>query len=152
MSDVRSRFCWWAVSLLSLAGLGLATYLSVVYLSGHGPACGAGASCEVVTTSRYALFLHVPVAMIGAAGYSILLLGSLAIVSSATPITSLRYGMITASGVGFCFSLYLTMTQAFFIHAFCAYCLASATMMTLILILSLAAVVLVRSATGASEP
>ena len=32
--------CWSAAAVLSLAGLGLATYLSVIHLSGADLACG----------------------------------------------------------------------------------------------------------------
>ena len=46
MSAARSAvLCWAGVSVLSLAGLGVATYLAVVYLSGHAPACGPAGGC-----------------------------------------------------------------------------------------------------------
>ena len=43
--------CWGGVALSSLVGLDLATYLAVVYLLGHAPACGPASGCEIVATS-----------------------------------------------------------------------------------------------------
>lgn len=77
-------YCWGTVAALSLAGLGLATYLAVVYLSRHAPACGATSGCREVTTSEYARLLEVPVTTIGVSAYAMLLLGSLAILGLGT--------------------------------------------------------------------
>lgn len=77
--------CWVGVSLLSLFGLGLATYLAVLYVSDHPPACGPCGGCEAVTTSEYARFLRVPVTVLGVGAYSLLLLGSLAVAGMDDP-------------------------------------------------------------------
>ena len=55
--------CWSASAALSLAGLALATYLSVGYLSGAGVACGVDGGCGAVTTSEYSRFLGILVAL-----------------------------------------------------------------------------------------
>ena len=67
--------CWSAAAVLSLAGLGLATYLSVIHLSGADLACGVSGGCGAVTTSEYSRFLGMPVALLGVGGYAVLLLG-----------------------------------------------------------------------------
>ncbi len=148
----RTAGVFWVVSGLSLAGLGLATYLTVVYLAGHGLACGPGGGCASVTTSRYAVFLGIPVAMMGVGGYSLLLLGSLAVLGLEDPPDVLRYGLLGLAGIGVLFSAYLTATQAFLLHSFCIYCLTSASIMVSILLLTLVGTLAARSSTADFSP
>ena len=129
--------CWSAAALLSLVGLGLATYLSVTFLSGADLACGAGGGCGAVTTSEYSRFLGIPVALLGVGGYAALLLGSLALLGLPEPPAMLRWGVAGASRcAGFAFSAYLTSTQAFLIGSYCVYCLTSAALMTALMTLT----------------
>ena len=136
--------CWSAAALLSLAGLGLATYLSVVYLSvvylsGADLACGVSGGCGAVTTSEYSRFLGMPVALLGVGGYAALLLGSLAALGLSQPPAILRWALAGIAIAGFAFSAYLTGTQAFLIGSYCVYCLTSASLMTAIMALTLVA-------------
>lgn len=130
--------CWSAAAALSLAGLALATYLSIAYLSGEPASCGTG-GCGAVTTSEYARFLGVPVALLGVAGYAALLLGSLALLGVPRPTTALRWGLAAVAALGFAFSAYLTATQALLIGSYCVFCLASASLMTALMLLTIAA-------------
>ena len=127
----------WAVVALSLAGLAVATYLSVEHVSGGIPACGISSGCDEVTTSEYAVLFGVPVAFIGVAGYGALLLGTLAYLGLEDPPNFLTYALLGMALVGEAFTLYFVYTQAFRIHAYCQYCLASAAIMTVILALSI---------------
>ena len=63
-----------AIALLALVGLFVALYLWLHAL-GFGGAikCGGSGGCEVVQTSRWAMFLGLPVAFYGVAGYCTLL-------------------------------------------------------------------------------
>ncbi len=134
----------WVVVALSLVGLALATYLSVAHITGTGPACGVDGGCGEVTGSEYSVLLGVPVAFIGVAGYSALLLGNLAYIGLDSPPNALTYGLLGMALIGEGFSSYFTFTQAFLIDAYCIYCLASAAITTSILVLTLAATVLAR--------
>ena len=129
--------CWSAAALLSLAGLGLATYLSVTFLSGADLACGVGGGCGAVTTSEYSRFLGMPVALLGVGGYAVLLLGSLALLGLPEPPAVLRWGVAGVATAGFAFSAYLTATQAFLIGSYCVYCLTSASLMTALMALTM---------------
>ncbi len=131
--------CWTGTALISLVGLGLATYLSVGYLSGDGVSCGVSGGCGTVTTSEYARFLGIPVALLGVGGYSLLLLGSLATLGTTQPPALLRWGIAAIGTIGFAFSAYLTGTQVFLIGSYCIYCLTSASLMTAIALLTLTA-------------
>ena len=126
----------WAVVGLSLAGLALATYLSVEHVSGGIPACGVSSGCDEVTTSEYAVLFGVPVAFIGVAGYGALLLGTLAYLGLEDRPNFLTYALLGMALIGEAFTLYFVYTQAFRIHAYCQYCLASAAIMTTILVLT----------------
>ena len=123
----------WVVAALSLVGLGLATYLSVEYVTGGGGACVVSEGCGDVTTSEYAVLLGVPVAFIGVAGYGALLLGTLAYLGLESPPSSLGYALLGMAVLGESLTAYFVYTQAFRIQAYCVYCLASAAIMTTIL-------------------
>lgn len=146
MADAKSigAFCWWAVAILSVIGLGIATYLSVLYVSGAAAACGAGGGCSAVAASDYAKLFGVPVAFLGVGGYSLILLGSLAVIGGIEFLIESRYLVLGLVGLGTVFSAYLTATQVFFIGSYCAYCLASASIMTVMLILAIMAVLIER--------
>ena len=139
------KICWSASAALSLAGLALATYLSVTYLSGADLACGVDGGCGTVTTSEYSRFLGIPVALLGVGGYAALLLGSLAALGLPQPPTTLRWGIAAIAAIGFAFSAYLTATQAFLIGSYCIYCLTSASLMTALMVLTALAAVRSRS-------
>ncbi len=137
--------CWLASTALSLAGLALATYLSVAHLSGADLACGVDGGCGAVTSSEYSGFLGIPVALLGVGGYAALLLGSLAVLGVSQPPTILRWGLAGIAAIGFVFSAYLTATQAFLIGSYCIYCLTSASLMTALMLLTMGAAMISRS-------
>lgn len=134
----------WAVAALSLAGLAVATYLSVEHVTGGIPACGVSSGCDEVTTSEYAVLMGVPVAFIGVAGYAALLLGTLAYLGLDNPPNSLTYALFGMVLLGEALTSYFVYTQAFRIHAYCVYCLASAAIMTSILAVTMYATVKAR--------
>ena len=138
MTLSAQTICWSAAAALSLAGLALATYLSIAYLSGEPASCGTG-GCGAVTTSEYARFLGVPVALLGVAGYAALLLGSLALLGASQPAPVLIWALAGVATLGFAFSAYLTVTQALLIGSYCVFCLASASLMTALMLLTIAA-------------
>jgi uncharacterized membrane protein len=122
-----------AIALLALIGLFIALYLSFHRLGIIGSLqCGTG-GCETVQTSSYAVFLGVPVAFYGVAGYLALLVVSLV---GLQPAWLARRGPIlllaAMSVLGLVFTLYLTYLELFVIHAICRWCVASAIVIALI--------------------
>ena len=120
----------WTVVVLSLAGLALATYLSVEHVTGGEAACVVSEGCGDVTSSEYAVLLGVPVAFIGVAGYAALLLGTLAYLGLDSPPSALAYALVAMAVIGEGLTAYFVYTQAFRIQAYCVYCLVSAAIMT----------------------
>jgi len=125
--------------VLCLIGMGVAGYLAYVETQAVQAVCGPVGDCNAVQASPYArLFGILPVGVLGVAGY-------LAILAAwlyprlwrnriATYMPIFVFGM-TLSGV--LFSLYLTFLEPFVIQAVCIWCITSAVIMTLLLLLSL---------------
>ena len=119
-----------AMIVLTLVGIGIATYLTYVHYKGLSPICAINQGCEKVQSSRYAKVGGVPVPVIGLVGYlaifaSLLVRGELARLATAA----------MAIG-GFAFSIYLTFLELFQIHAICQWCVGSATVMTSLAVLA----------------
>jgi len=122
------------ITLIVLTALGMcwAAYLTYVHYSGAAPVCSLkGDPCAAVQKSRYSELAGVPVALIGAIGY-LLILGSLLVSDDE------RFRFITAALTlgGFGFSVYLTYREVFTLHKICEDCVASAAIMTILMCLS----------------
>jgi uncharacterized membrane protein len=119
--------------VLAAIGIAVATYIAIAEAGGGAPSCLAGGSgCETVADSRYAELAGINVAVLGIVGYVGLLL------AAAVPGDRGRVGGLLLSLVGFGFSAYLTYLELFVINAICQWCVASAGLMTLLLIVNVA--------------
>jgi uncharacterized membrane protein len=114
--------------VLALAGIGVATYITVVEAGGGAPQCLAGGhGCETVANSSYSHLAGVNVAVFGIVGY-VLLVGAALAAGDVARIAGFGIAL-----VGFGFSAYLTYLELFVIDAICQWCVASAVLMTLLL-------------------
>ena len=118
--------------VLTVIGLGLASYLTYVHYSGIKPACSLGGSCEKVQTSAYSHLAGVPVALMGLIGYVTIMILLLAPDREMT-----RFATVAVTTVGFGFSAYLTYRELFSIHAICEWCVSSAVIMTILVCLAI---------------
>ncbi|MFI5207212.1 MAG: vitamin K epoxide reductase family protein [Gemmatimonadales bacterium] len=127
------------VATLALVGVLLSTYLTLYHYGLVGSlVCGASESCEKVQLSRYAMFLGVPVAVLGLGGYAALLVIALAGLEgrfAAGPHVTRLLALI--SGLGVAFTIYLTWAELFRIHAVCRWCVGSAAVIAAIFVASL---------------
>jgi uncharacterized membrane protein len=115
-----------AAALLAIAGIGVATYIAIAESGGGAPKCIAGGGgCETVAESSYSHLAGINVAVIGIAGY-VLLLGA-----ALWPGDTGRFGGFAGALIGFGFSAYLTYLELFVIDAICQWCVASAVLMAL---------------------
>ena len=130
--------------VLSVVGLGVASYLTYVHYSGIQPVCTAGGSCIKVQTSEWSRLAGIPVALIGLIGY-IIILGSLV----APDREEARLATLGLTLTGFGFSAYLTDRELFSIHAVCEWCASSAVIMTLLLATAVARYLLAPAGAGA---
>ena len=113
-------------AILALVGIGVATYIALAESGGGAPKCViGGGGCETVAQSKYSDLAGVNVAVIGIAGYVLLL------AAAALPGDPGRLAGFLTALVGFGFSAYLTYLELFVIDAICQWCVASAVLMTL---------------------
>jgi uncharacterized membrane protein len=144
----------WAVLLLSLVGMGIAGYMAYVETQQVQAVCGPVGDCNSVQQSEYArLFGLVPIGVVGVLGY-LAILAAWAIYRL-SPGRIGQWAGLAAWGMaagGVLFSIYLTFLEPFVIGATCAWCLSSAVIMTLLLLLVTARVCRVEDAPAGSRP
>jgi uncharacterized membrane protein len=128
---LNDRRLAYAIGVVALIGLGVASYLTYVHYAGESPVCLAGGGgCEKVQTSHYAKLAGIPVSVLGLVGYFVIL------VSLLIPGETGRFTGALTTLIGFGFSLYLTYLELFKIHAICQWCVASAVLMTVLAVLT----------------
>ncbi len=125
------------IPILSVLGLGVALYLTYVETQNVAAVCGPVGDCNAVQASPFAkLFGFLPVGLLGAVGYVGILAawfvaranGSLSRIASLALFGMALFGVL--------FTIYLTYLELFVINAVCIWCLSSAVIMAVVLILS----------------
>jgi uncharacterized membrane protein len=126
-----------AAVALSVAGLGVSLYLTWVYMADAVIQCGSSGGCATVQHSAYAWVAGVPVPMLGAVAYALII----ALVILALQLEQRRdlflLALVGGSLVGVLFSAYLTYVEFFVIYAICRWCVVSAVIMVLVFALVL---------------
>ena len=120
-----------AIAFVAALGIGVATYIAIAESGGGSPVCLAGGSgCKTVAESSYSHVAGVNIAVFGIVGY-VLLLASAFVASDLA-----RFGGFLVALGGFGYSIFLTYIEIFKIEAICQWCVASATLMTILFLLS----------------
>ena len=129
------------ILVLAIIGFADATYLTIEHFLNVVPPCSITGGCEKVLTSSYAVVLGIPVALLGSIYYLLIIVGCLVYLESKhiskldkhnSEVLRMSLFLVIP---GFLASLGFTALQIFIIHAYCAYCLGSATITTVLLIL-----------------
>jgi uncharacterized membrane protein len=125
------------VAALALAGIFIATYLTLYKLGVIGAlACRVG-SCETVNTSKWATFLGLPVAAWGVFFYLAVFLFALAGTMPRFERSQvISWLLFVWSAVGVIFSGWLTYLELAVINAICIWCVISAVLVALIFVAS----------------
>jgi uncharacterized membrane protein len=127
------------VAALALAGIFISIYLTLYKLGVVGElSCSIG-SCETVNTSRWSVFLGLPVAAWGLLFYldvfGVALLGTMPRWEN-EPVISIV--LVAQATVGVLFSAWLTYLELAVIQAICIWCVTSAVIVLVILVVSIA--------------
>jgi uncharacterized membrane protein len=136
--DSSKKIVWLYLiaAIVSLIGLGDAIYLTIQDITGESLRCTIISGCSEVLSSKYAHVGPIPLAAVGAFAYFVFF--SLAI------LTAFGYGFVRPLLlilVSFMFlaTLWLLYLQAFVIRHFCQYCLLSAAVTTILIVLVITA-------------
>jgi uncharacterized membrane protein len=127
----------WAIPILALLGLGVASYLAYVEITRIQAVCGPVGECNIVQSSPYARILGIPIAVLGALNY--VAVGTL---WAGQKPPDFRWAKLSALGLlgltffGTLFSIYLTCLELFVIRAVCAWCISSAVITSLLMLLA----------------
>jgi uncharacterized membrane protein/thiol-disulfide isomerase/thioredoxin len=127
----------WAVPLIAVLGIGVATYLSYVEVAQVTAVCGPIGHCNLVQSSAYARILGIPIAILGVVDY-VAIIGLWFVHRLAKQDarkTAAHIGLIGLTVIGTLFSIYLTLVELFIIRAVCAWCLSSAVFMAVLMVL-----------------
>jgi uncharacterized membrane protein len=131
---------WDLIALLLLAGIAVAAYLFSVESGGEGAkaVCGPVGDCNLVQGSKYArLFGVIHIGLVGVIGYSVALVTwMLGRFGPARAADWARAALFAASLGGVAFSIYLTFLEPFVIGATCMWCVTSAVIMTVVMLLT----------------
>jgi uncharacterized membrane protein len=125
------------MALISLLGLFLGAYLTLYKFGFIGTlACGVS-SCEQVQTSRWSVFLGLPVATWGLGFYALMLALSIAGMQERyADSRRLSLAIVILAGTGALFTAWLNYLEAYVIHAWCEWCLFSAGMVLVLFVLA----------------
>lgn len=124
------------IPILVVLGLGVATYLAYVEVNRVEAVCGPVGECNIVQASAYALMLGIPVAVWGVLDYlavGVLWAGQRHLPGRWANLSAL--GLLGLTLFGTLFSIYLTCLELFVIRAICAWCLSSAAITTIVMLL-----------------
>ena len=127
------------VAALALAGIFISLYLALYKIGVIGElSCSIG-SCETVNTSKWATFLHLPVAVWGLFFYvDVFLISVLGTTRSFENESLVSVLLVAEAAIGVLFSAWLTYLELAVIHAICIWCVTSALVVTMIFVVSIA--------------
>jgi uncharacterized membrane protein/thiol-disulfide isomerase/thioredoxin len=127
------------IPILAVLGLIVAGYMAYIEITRVEAVCGPVGECNVVQTSQYAQIAGIPVAVLGLVFYlATLVLWAVQRSGAGRWAQPAALILLGASLFGVVFSIYLTLLELFVIHAVCMWCLSSALITTLIMVVVVA--------------
>jgi len=139
MSSNKNPPYYWIIIILiilSFAGFVDSSYLSFLHFENSEATCLVFGSCDKVLLSSYSEIASVPVALMGAVYYFVILVIS-AVIAANKKHNYLEKIILYVSILGFLASIYFVYLQIFVIKALCFYCLISLSINLLLFIFAI---------------
>ena len=131
----HARRTWYLIAGLAAVGI-LVSSVSLYhhYDRSQSSFCDFGGSfnCDIVNRSLYSVVLGIPVALVGIVGYA----GVLTLATLFKDRSGSERLLLVASLAGLAFALRLTYIEGFVLAAWCALCLGSLAIISVITLLS----------------
>ena len=139
--DGGQRAVWidWLIPLVVVLGIGVAGYLTYIETTSAQAVCGPVGDCNAVQNSSYARALGIiPVGILGLLGYAAILIAWIVYrVGEDRWVDYASLSMLGMALFGTLYSIYLTYIEIWVIEAVCMWCLSSAVLITLLMLLSI---------------
>ncbi len=135
--DKTSLALYWGSIVLAILGAADAVYLLVYKLSGNSQMCLGSGGCHDVNFSSYSEIYGIPVSVFGIAAFLAIL--CILVLEKQLKVAE-KNGPLVIFGIclgGVAFTAYLTYLEVYVIHAICPFCVASAVLIGLLLILAI---------------
>lgn len=127
---MRLRRLLAGIGFLSVTGLAISLYLTYIYTTDKVSMCLGTGGCDTVQHSPYAWLFGIPIPVMGAAAYFVLLLLTVGAIRWTQRREGLLLTLFGTALAGLLFSAYLTFLELFVIDAICLWCVASAIVQT----------------------
>jgi uncharacterized membrane protein len=139
MSAALHRTIPYVLAVIGAVGFAIGSYLTIAHW-GHQPIeCGGVGDCGYVNSSEYATVGGIPVSALGAAMYLAMTVTAIAWMRlREADWLPIAYWGLALAGAGY--AAYLTYIELEVLHAICIWCVTSATLLALSLILASVAV------------
>ncbi len=122
--------------ILAILGLLDSIYLVWVKFTGNYAICGPIGNCESVNSSQYSEIFGVPIALLGAGAYLVMVVLLLLEPRGSFWAESGPIIVFGLSLIGVLYSIYLTYIEIAILKAICPYCVISAIILVALLIIS----------------
>ncbi len=143
MHLTKTKFIFISIFVLSFLGFLDTTYLTILHYKNIIPPCTITSGCEMVLTSKYAIILGVPIALIGSLFYFVIIVLSTLLITNYKKIYLNILNLFVFLGI--IVSVMLFLIQTFMLRSFCQYCFASEIISFLIFGLSMLFIFKVRA-------
>ncbi len=132
-AKTNGRYLWLTSLIAAIVGLVDSIYLTWIKLADKTAACSNIGDCEAVNNSQYSEIGGIPIALLGAGAFLLILI--LLVLEQRWPeqTVNMRLGIFGLSLTGTLYSGYLTYLEIAVLRAICPFCVVSAIAIFVIL-------------------
>lgn len=133
----NDRYLWLTSLVAAIVGLVDSIYLTWIKVADKTAACSNIGDCEAVNNSQYSEIAGIPIALLGASAFLLILIVLILERRWPEQTVNLRLGIFGLSLTGTLYSGYLTYLEIAILRAICPFCVVSAIAIFVLLIVGL---------------